>query len=83
MGVAAEGLDRSWLGRELDEKARQDLIALSEKTGVSLCGEGGEFESLVIDGPNFQKKLEIMESTVEWKGSSGVLRILQAVVSLK
>ena len=77
-GVAAEGLDESWLGREIDEKARLELLELNKKHGLSPCGEGGEYETLVIDGPNFLKRLQIVEARKDFKGSSGIYRVLKA-----
>ncbi len=78
VGVAAEGLDQRWLGREMDRVAKDELLALSKKTGVSPCGEGGEYESLVTDGPNFRKSLRVIEARPDWRGRSGTLNILQA-----
>ena len=77
-GVAAEGLGVTWLGREIDEKAREQLLHLHKKHGLSICGEGGEYETLVVDGPNFRRRLKILESQVEWTGTSGTLNILKA-----
>jgi diphthine-ammonia ligase len=77
-GVAAEGLDASWLGREIDDKARLELLELNTRYGLSPCGEGGEYETLVIDGPNFLKRLHVVEAQTEFKGSSGVYRVLKA-----
>lgn len=78
VGVAAEGLDSTWLGRELDQQAIEQLLALHKKHGLSPCGEGGEYESLVIDGPNFRKRLQVIESKAEWTGTSGQLNITKA-----
>jgi ABC transporter with metal-binding/Fe-S-binding domain ATP-binding protein len=77
-GVAAEGLDESWLGREIDDKARLELLELNEKHGLSPCGEGGEYETLVIDGPNFLMRLHIIEARKDFKGSSGIYEVLRA-----
>lgn len=52
--VAAEGLDNSWLNREIKEKDIEELIKLNKKYGVNVAGEGGEFESFVIDCPLFK-----------------------------
>lgn len=82
-GVAAEGLDESWLGREMDRAMQEELIALNKKYGLSICGEGGEFETLVVDGPNFEKRLRIVEADSEFKGSSGVYRVIKAEVERK
>ncbi len=75
VGVYAEGLDESWLGREIDETALKELDVISEKYGINISGEGGEFETLVIDGPNFFKKLEIIDSIRHWEGIRGELII--------
>jgi len=77
-GVAAEGLDESWLGREIDEKARSELLELNRKFGLSPCGEGGEYETLVVDGPNFSRRLQVIEARKEFKGTSGIYRVLEA-----
>jgi len=78
VGVFAEGFGASWLGRKLDESAFADLCKLNEKYGVSVSGEGGEYESIVLDCPIFKKRLEIIESLPEWRGSNGVFRITKA-----
>ena len=57
--VAAEGLDASWLGRIITEKDTNQLIALDKKQGINIAGEGGEFESLVLDAPMFKKRITI------------------------
>ena len=62
--VAAEGLGEKWLGREIDEKALAELVVLREKNGLNVAGEGGEFETLMIDGPCFKKKLEITDADI-------------------
>lgn len=70
--VAAEGLDESWLGRKIDRKAVKELIEISKKNKINIAGEGGEFETFVLDCPLFSKKIEIVEAHKEWKGNSGV-----------
>jgi asparagine synthase (glutamine-hydrolysing) len=62
--VAAEGLNKKWLGHVLTEKDVDALVVLNKKTGMNIAGEGGEFESLVISGPMFSKTLEILDSEV-------------------
>ena len=69
--VAANGLDKSWLGRRIDEAAAVELAKLGEKYGINVCGEGGEYESLVVDAPWFKKRLVIDEAEVVWEGTSG------------
>ena len=76
--VAADGFDESWLGRIIDEKCLQDLIELNKKHGINVCGEGGEFETLVLDCPLFSKKLEITKAEKVWKDNSGIYKINDA-----
>lgn len=58
--IAAEGLDKSWLGREITKVDVDKLKQLRERLGTNVAGEGGEFESLVLDCPLFKKRLEII-----------------------
>jgi len=76
--VSAEGLGRDWLGRTLNADAVDELLALHERVGLSPCGEGGEFETLVVHAPGFRRRLVLDEAVSEWKGSSGHLRISRA-----
>ena len=75
--VAAAGLDESWLGRRLDADALDELIALNERYGVHPLGEGGEFETLVTDGPHMSRPIELEWERV-WEGSRGHLRVTDA-----
>jgi len=85
VGVYAEGLDKNWLGRMLDYKAIEDLKELQKKYGISLVGEGGEYETLVIDAPIFKKRIEIINSKTIWdeETNSGYLQIKNARLSEK
>ncbi|MEK6886645.1 MAG: diphthine--ammonia ligase [Nanoarchaeota archaeon] len=74
-GVFAEPFTKKWLGREIDEKARKELEKLHKEFKINPAGEGGEFESLVLDGPNFKKKLEIKESETFYKNFNGLFKI--------
>jgi len=77
-GVYAYGLDRRWLGRRLDQEALKDLIELNRKYGISLIGEGGEYESLVLDAPFFRERIKILKARTIWNGESGYLSIEKA-----
>lgn len=78
VGVSAEGLTEEWLGRTLSGDALDDLIALSKRTRFNVSGEGGEYETLVVDGPNFLRRLNVEEATREWDGMRGIYRIQKA-----
>nr|XP_028577484.1 diphthine--ammonia ligase isoform X1 [Podarcis muralis] len=62
--VAAFGLDPDkHLGKTLDEMEPY-LLELSEKYGVHICGEGGEYETFTLDCPLFKKKIVVDLSEV-------------------
>lgn len=64
--VAAPPLDEKWLGRKIDENCVEELVQLNKKYGIHPSGEGGEYESLVLDCPLFKKKLEVSGSKKIW-----------------
>lgn len=81
---AADGLTKDWLGRIIDEKAYAELKVLSEKYGFHLPAEGGHWDSFVVDGPMFKKKLVIKESEkVEESQHSGYLVVKQVELVAK
>ena len=69
--VAAHGFDKKWLGRQLDKKCVADLKKLNKKYKVHMTGEGGEYETLVLDCPMFVEELTVIKSHTEWKSNSG------------
>ena len=82
-GVAAWGLDESWLGRIIDDDTIDELVRLNEKYHVDIAFEGGEAETLAIDGPIFKKRIEILKYKKEWHLDSGVFVIEDAVLKEK
>ncbi len=60
-GIAAEGLNKSWLNKVITQEELNELKQLKDKIGSNIAGEGGEFESLVLDCPLFNKKIVIKD----------------------
>ncbi len=52
-------LSLDWLGRVLDQKFYDDILKLGD---VDPCGEGGEYHTVITDGPNFKVKIELVET---------------------
>ena len=69
--VSAEGLDKGWLGRIIDERAIDELKELNRRFKIHLSFEGGEAETLVLDCPMFGKGIKIVEAKREWDGQRG------------
>jgi diphthine-ammonia ligase len=78
VGVYAYGLDQTWLGKEITSESLAKLVELNEQYQISLVGEGGEYESLVLDAPIFKKRIEIVEAEASYENNSGNLTIKKA-----
>jgi len=78
IGVYAYGLDQTWLGREINTETLNQLVELNQKYQISLVGEGGEYESLVLDAPIFKKRIEIIKAETNYANNSGVFVVKEA-----
>lgn len=81
--VAAEGLGKEWLGRKLDEEAVEDLARLQRTHRIDPAGEGGEYETFVLDAPQFEHRVQIEEAEGFWKRDAGTLVIRRARLKFK
>lgn len=82
-GVYAYGFTPEWLGRKIDEETFKSLLELNRQYGVSLVGEGGEYETLVLDAPFFKKKIKIVEAEKIWENQRGYFFIKKATLENK
>ncbi len=48
---------KEWIGRKLD----RDFFKYVKENSIDICGENGEYHTLVVDGPLFKKKIRITE----------------------
>ncbi|HUR67834.1 MAG TPA: diphthine--ammonia ligase [Candidatus Thermoplasmatota archaeon] len=76
--VAAEGMGEAWLGRRLTPDAIRELGALHERYGLHVGGEGGEYETLVLDAPCYHERIEPLRTTTEWRRDGGAWRVEEA-----
>jgi len=74
-GVFAYPLDKSWLNREINQEFIEDVKKLHERYEIHPAGEGGEFETFVLDCPLFKKSLEITDSKVSGENNSWKMEI--------
>ena len=82
-GVYAYGFDKEWLGRKIDENTVEDLMELNRKYGVSLVGEGGEYETLVLDAPFFGKRIKVVKAEEVWEDQGGYFLVTEAKLVIK
>ena len=71
VSVAAEGLGKEFLGRKIDEETVKILEEKMERYGVNPIGEGGEFETCVLNAPIFRRKIKVKRAKIDWRGSHG------------
>lgn len=83
VGVFAEGLDGGWLGRHIDNTSKDELKALRSRYGISIMGEGGEYESMTLDSPMFKKRLVINSSNKNIKKCVGTLDVTDVILEDK
>lgn len=73
--VNTRWLAADWVGRKLDEAAIADLRGVREHTGLDLCGEEGEYHTLVTDGPSFARPIHIRSHSTLTKDLLAYLEI--------
>ncbi len=76
--VSSDGLDETWLGKEITLEDLSKLEQLGKKYGFNVNFEGGEAETLVVDCPLFSQPLKILNSRKFWDGIRGRFEILDA-----
>jgi diphthine-ammonia ligase len=77
-GVFSAPFDRSWLGRKLDGPALEQLSLFSRQYGITITGEGGEYETFVLDAPFFEKRIQVEQATEEYHTFRGRYEITGA-----
>lgn len=84
IAIAAFGLNESYLGKQINKELIDDFKLKKEKYGLHIAGEGGEFESLVVDSPLFKKRIEIQEAEpIMENEETGYLNIKKVNLTLK
>ncbi len=81
VGVAAYGLDDSFLGRVIDDEILKKLDELERKYRINIAGEGGEYETYVLYAPMFSKRIVVEDYDKIWDGVRG--HIIMKSVSLE
>ena len=78
--VSAQGLDDTWLGKEITLSDVNKLDKMSSKFGFDLSFEGGEAETFVTSCPLFSGTIKITKSKKIWDGYRGRFEITEAVL---
>jgi len=76
--VKANFFGEEWLGREINEQFINDL-----PDEIHPCGEHGEYHTFVVDGPLFQRSVEIIKSDRKFEDRNWLLDISEYRLSEK
>jgi ABC transporter with metal-binding/Fe-S-binding domain ATP-binding protein len=80
VSVSAEGLESSYLGKEISNDLANSLLALRNRYGVNVSGEGGEYETFVIDSPLHRASIKLLDVTTEISRDQSRLIIRKAIL---
>lgn len=64
VAARADLFDHTWIGRTIDHEFIRLVTELAAGSGLDVCGEQGEYHTLVVDGPLFGRKLEVTGAPV-------------------
>jgi len=83
VAAKADLFGKEVLGQKVDWDFIKHLEELRQTKGITLCGESGEYHTLVIDGPIFQKRIEIQKTRKVLKEGVRFLEILSTDLKAK
>ena len=83
VAARADLFNEEILGQKVDLNFIKQLEKLGKTKAITLCGEAGEYHTFVVDGPMFQKRIEILETRKTLKEGHRILEILNADLRTK
>ena len=66
--------NEKWLGRILDKQTMKELKVLSQKYGIDICGEKGEYHTMILAAPFFKQAINISEFKEEKINGTFILK---------
>jgi diphthine-ammonia ligase len=78
INVKADSFSEEWLGREIDLHFIHDL-----PEEIHPCGEHGEYHTFVVDGPLFQRRMEIKKGDKKFRDGNWLLDVSEYGLSEK
>lgn len=78
IGVFGEGL-AELLGKKIDSKTILELKKIYNKLKINPAGEGGEYESFILDAPYFKMPLKIKRTRTITEKSGGKILVIEDI----
>lgn len=75
-GVFGEGLN-NLIGKKIDHNTIAKLHEIHKKLKINPAGEGGEYESFILNAPFYKKRLEIKKSIIKTDKENGKILIIE------
>jgi diphthine-ammonia ligase len=77
--VAAKGFSKEWLGKTITREDVNKLKEINQRYTINIAGEGGEFETIVLNSPIFEKQIKIVNKKIKMINENcGLLYIKKA-----
>jgi len=70
VSVSTDGLGEEWLGKKITQQSLEELTRISNIFRFNLDGEGGEFETIVVDAPHMSQRIAVSGHS-NWEGNRG------------
>jgi diphthine-ammonia ligase len=80
VSVSTDGLGEEWLGQKITQDSLEELTRIAAKYRFNLDGEGGEFETIVVDAPHMSQPIDVSGHS-NWKGNRGTWILESARIS--
>tara|TARA_B100002052_G_scaffold236028_1_gene219423 strand:- start:704 stop:1393 length:690 start_codon:yes stop_codon:yes gene_type:complete len=80
VSVSTDGLGKEWLGQKITQDSLEELTRIAAKYRFNLDGEGGEFETIVVDAPHMSQPIDVSGHS-NWKGNRGTWILESARIS--
>lgn len=78
VGTFGYGMDKL-IGRRIDKRFIEEIRLLRDRLKINPAGEGGEFESFVLNAPYYRKPLDIVKSRIVRDGSGGIVLDIEMI----
>lgn len=69
VSAKSELIDEDWIGRQVDKS----FVEYLKRKNVEICGENGEYHTLVTNGPIFTRRIRLRESRTITRDSHWLL----------